>query len=183
MRTNVGHLVVSAIYCSAMSAAIACSSPGPAQNGGADASTGHDGAVHHDAPSGMIDAPVTTTDAATACAPPNILHGDGHHNAGLDCMGGCHNHGFSIAGTLLLADRVTPANNATVTITDANHGTQTLIVGNNGNFFSFLPVAYPISISASLCPSTQSMITHPTAGACNASGCHAAGGVQGAAHL
>lgn len=118
-----------------------------------------------------------------ACKPANVLHGDGKHNPGMDCMGTCHAHGFSVAGTLYLADGTTPASDATVTIVDANHGTQDVIVSSNGNFFSYFPVAYPITVTASMCPSIQMMVTQATAGGCNASGCHEPGGTQGTAHL
>jgi hypothetical protein len=122
-------------------------------------------------------------DAAPPCKPPNIIHGDGKHNPSMDCMSGCHDHGFSIAGTLYAADLTTPATNATITIVDANNFSQDIIVSSNGNFFSFLPVTYPVTVSASLCPDSTAMVTHPTSGACNASGCHEPGGVQGAIHL
>ena len=132
-----------------------------------------------------LDAPLSdaqpSTDAAVACKPANILHGDGHHNPGQDCMGSCHFHGFSLAGTLMQADGVTPASDATVTVVDANGFSQDIIAGTNGNFFSFLPVTYPVRIHASLCPSVQIMMTQATAGGCNASSCH--GGAQGLAHL
>jgi hypothetical protein len=148
---------------------------------------------HPDAQESATDAH-GTTDAANVVppdAPPNMMpckaanaiHGDGKHNPGMDCMSSCHVHGFSVAGTLYLADGTTPATNATVTIVDANHGSQDLIVGNNGNFFSYFPVAYPITVTSSLCPSIQAMVSQPTAGGCNATGCHEPGGVQGTAHL
>ncbi len=159
---------------------ISCGAPAP--KGHPDAS----GAAAADAHASPSDGAGVTADAPpgmTACKPANQFHGDGKHNPGMDCMGSCHFHGFSVAGTVYLADGVTPANDATVTIVDANHGTQDLIVGNNGNFFSFLPVAYPITVTASLCPSSQVMVSQATAGGCNASGCHETGGTQGPAHL
>src|SRR5262245_40676052 len=135
----------------------------------------------HEMIDAAIDAPMI--DAPLPCKPPNIVHGDGHHNPGMDCMSSCHNHGFSVAGTVLLADRVSPAVNATVTIADPFGNSQDLIVGNNGNFFSYLPVVGAMTVQASLCPSTQAMTGHPTKGTCNSTGCHEPGGVQGAAHL
>jgi len=161
---------------------LSCGAPAPkpfgehadAQEPGADAHV-----TPHDA------ANVVPTDAPTtmACKPANVLHGDGKHNPGMDCMSSCHFHGFSVAGTLYLADGTTPASDATVTIVDANHGTQDVIVSSNGNFFSFIPVAYPITVTASLCPSIQTMVSLPTAGGCSANACHEPGGVQGTAHL
>src|SRR5205807_3107939 len=65
---------------------------------------GNGGNVTPDAPGAPGDA------AAFACrnpVPPAQL-GDGHHNATQDCMNGCHNHGFTLSGTLTAA-----ANSAT----------------------------------------------------------------------
>jgi hypothetical protein len=140
----------------------------------------HDAPVLHDAP---IDHDATFADAPPPCKPPNIIHGDGHHNPTMDCASSCHGHGFSISGTLFAADLVTPASNATITIVDALDNSQDIIVSTNGNFFSYLPAIPPLRVSASLCPSTQPMIDHPAAGACNAVGCHEPGGVQGVMHL
>jgi len=143
-------------------------------------------ADHTDAPvppsDSTIDAAVAA-DAAFACTPANIIHGDGHHNPGMDCMDGCHNHGFSVAGTVLQADGVTPASDATVTVVDALGNAQDIIVSTNGNFFSYLPAVPPITVRTSLCPSVQVMTTQATTGGCNANGCHMPGGVQGAIHL
>jgi len=148
---------------------------------GTDASTGHQDAAGSGG-SAMIDAPVSGgADAALPCKASSALHGDGHHNPGMDCMGGCHFHGFAFAGTLMQADGVTPAVGATVTVVDANNNSQDVVVGDNGNFYTFFPVAFPIRVQASLCPSTQVMTTHPTKGGCNATDCH--GGTQGLAHL
>ena len=124
-----------------------------------------------------------TTDAPIPCKPPNIIHGDGQHNPNMDCMSGCHDHGFSIAGTLLEADIITPASNATVTVVDANGGSQDIIVSTNGNFFSYIPVTFPVAVRASMCPTTQVMTDPATAGGCNATGCHDLGGLQGPMHL
>lgn len=138
----------------------------------------------HDGPGGGRDAAGDSGamgDASFACKPANILHGDGHHNPGQDCMGSCHDHGFSLAGTLYLADGVTPASDATVTVVDANNSSQDIVASTNGNFFSFLPVAYPVTIRASLCPTVQVMMSQATTGGCNSGACH--GGVQGFAHL
>jgi len=148
-----------------------------APGGGHDARTGGG-----DGPAGTIDAPVTGgADAAPMCKPASSLHSDGHHNPGLDCMNSCHFHGFAVAGTLMQTDGHTPAVGATVTIIDANNASQDMVVGTNGNFYTFFPVAYPIRVSSSLCPSVQQMTDHPAKGGCNASDCH--GGSQGMAHL
>jgi hypothetical protein len=164
--------------------------PGCGSSGGGPGGGGPDAAAIRDsAPGGgdapaAVDATVTAPDAAAIpCKPASILHGDGHHHPGEDCLGGCHFHGFSVAGTLYQADGTTPASGATVTVVDANHWTQDLVVSTNGNFYTFLPVTFPVTVTASLCPNAQAMISHPAAGACNASGCHAPTSAQGVAHL
>jgi hypothetical protein len=149
---------------------------------GTDATTAGGDAHHTDGTSGTIDAPATSgTDAAPMCKPANAFHTDGHHNAGQDCMNSCHFHGVAFAGTLMQADGHTPAVGATVTIVDHNNATQDAVVGTNGNFYAFLPVAFPVRVTASLCPSVQLMSATITKGGCNASDCH--GGSQGLAHL
>jgi hypothetical protein len=143
----------------------------------------HDAPLAHDAPESTHDGMIPPIDAPPPCKPPNIIHGDGKHNPGMDCNSSCHSHGFSVSGTLYLADGTTPASDATVTVTDALNNKQDVIVSTNGNFFSFLPVVYPITITASMCPSAQAMVSTATAGNCNSTGCHEPGGVQGTAHL
>lgn len=167
----------------ALLAVIAMSCTTTMDTGGTDAAPGG----HHDAAGSggsgaMIDAPVSGgADAPAACKPASTLFGDGHHNPGQDCMNNCHFHGFAVAGTLMQADGHTPAVGATVTVVDANNASQDIVVGSNGNFYTFFPVAYPIHVQASMCPSVQTMVSHPTKGGCNASDCH--GGSQGLAHL
>ena len=165
-------------------AVIVMSCTRPMDTGGPDAASS--GGGHHDAAGSgsmmMIDAPVSGgPDAAPACKPMSTLFSDGHHNPGQDCMNSCHFHGFAVAGTLMKADGHTPATGATVTIVDSNNASQDVIVGLNGNFYTFLPVAFPIRVQASMCPSVQVMTATVSKGGCNATDCH--GGAQGLAHL
>lgn len=149
---------------------------------GTDAASGRHDANHGDGPAAMIDAPVTGGgDAAPMCKPANTLHSDGHHNPGQDCMNSCHFHGFAVAGTLMAADGHTPAVGATITVVDSNNASQDIVVGTNGNFYTFFPVAFPIRVTASLCPSVEVMTATAAKGGCNATDCH--GGSQGLAHL
>jgi hypothetical protein len=160
--------------------AMSCSSTmdtGP----GTDASPHPDGHGQGDGAI-VIDAPLGgSPDAALPCKQSSALHTDGHHNPGQDCMGLCHFHGFAFAGTLMQADGHTPAVGATVTVVDANNASQDIVVGDNGNFYTFFPVAFPVRVTASLCPSVQVMTATAAKGGCNASDCH--GGSQGLAHL
>src|SRR5262245_16680908 len=43
----------------------------------------------------------------------------GHHNAGQDCLQGCHNHGFTLSGTLYDAAGTTALPGASITVKDA----------------------------------------------------------------
>jgi hypothetical protein len=110
--------------------------------------------------------------------------GSGHHNPGANCMQGCHNHGFTIAGTLYTGTNGSTAlAGATVTVTDAN-GQQLHIVSQlNGNFYTSSPVAYPLTVNASSCPNISNMTAQVASGggACNQAGCHSR--VSGVIHL
>src|SRR5580765_7165535 len=119
---------------------VSCAGTGDPNAVGQDAHVFHpepDAAHASDAnPAGdaqAIDAAIPIDAPQFACKPANILHGDGHHNPGMDCFSSCHNHGFSVAGTLYQADGTTPASDATVTIVDATGNSQDIIASSNGN--------------------------------------------------
>src|SRR5689334_2659879 len=60
----------------------------------------------------------------------------GHHEPGKSCFQGCHNHGFTLAGTLYTnATGNTAFAGATITITDAASKTIKLVTNLNGNFY------------------------------------------------
>jgi hypothetical protein len=111
--------------------------------------------------------------------------GDGHHNPGQNCMSACHNHGFTLAGTVYTSVTSNAAvTGASVSVTDANNQTFDMVTQANGNFWSSQAVAFPITVKASSCPAIASM-TGPVAqgnGGCNMTGCHASG-AQGHIHL
>lgn len=118
------------------------------------------------------------------CAPnvPNV--GSGNHNPGQDCQGVCHDHGFNASGTLFDAPGSwTPFVGATITITDATGKLSYPVSTQNGNFYTYDQLTYPIRIVASSCPQIvgmQQMVMTKTG--CNSSGaCH--GGSQGHIHL
>ena len=148
---------------------------------------------NHGAPdggtSGNRDAAVTGGDASSGFAcrnqVPTAQLGDGHHNAGQDCMNGCHNHGFTLAGTLFAAaNSTTPVLGGTITVTDANGKTFDMVSQLNGNFYTSNAVTFPVTVIASSCPNIQHMSATVAAGSggCNKVGCHTAG-AQGYVHL
>lgn len=100
----------------------------------------------------------------------------GHHNPGQNCMDGCHNHGFTVAGTLFTAvNSNTAVRGATITVKDANGQTVDIVTQLNGNFYTSTPVAFPLTVMASSCPNATPMISQVTqgGGGCNQTNCHA----------
>jgi len=142
-----------------------------------------------DAPAGgsdEVDAGTHVVDApAAACKNPVGSVGSGKHNAGMDCLDGCHNHGFSFAGTLYMPGTTTPIVGATVTATDASGHTADAITAQNGNFAASVQLQFPITVVVSSCPDLVHMSGSIPAGSggCNKSGCHASSGGQGRVHL
>src|SRR5450432_320214 len=106
--------------------------------------------------------------------------GSGHHNAGQDCLNGCHNHGFTLAGTIYSGGAALTG--ATVTVKDANGTTFDVVSQLDGNFYTTQAVTFPLTVYASSCPSMQPMVATVAAGGCNKSGCHASN-AQGQIHL
>ena len=142
------------------------------------------------APSGSSpDASPAQPDAdpggTNACAEPATSPGNGHHNAGAQCLS-CHTGTgaaprWYAAGTLYGdTGGTTPIAGATITITDASGTTVTIISADNGNFWTPTPLTAPLHVKASKCPAAKQM-SGTAAGACN--GCHAGGGSPGRIHL
>jgi len=158
-------------------AACEVGSAGPTGGGQSpDASTGGGGGRMDGSSSsggGPMDAP------NNGCIAQQASPGDGHHNAGQDCMNGCHNHGFTIAGTVFTqAGGTTPVVGATVHIVQANGTTLNLVTMNNGNFYTSQTLAFPLTVNASSCPDLQAMtatVTGPSPQGCNKSGCYVNG--------
>lgn len=101
---------------------------------------------------------------------------DGHHFPGQDCMGSCHDHGFTLGGTLLKKDlSVYPG--GIITVIDANQKTVNMTAGNNGNFYTAEPLVFPLTTYASACPDVAPMIStvKEGEGGCAKSGCHTGG--------
>ncbi|MDB4936633.1 MAG: hypothetical protein JWP87_3605 [Labilithrix sp.] len=109
--------------------------------------------------------------------------GSGKHNAGKDCMNGCHNHGFTFAGTLYdAAGNAVP--NAEVRLVDANGKAILVHSGNNGNFYSSASWKAPAKVGARTAANKVVMVTALTTaanGGCN--GCHATGGTVAKIHV
>jgi hypothetical protein len=102
----------------------------------------------------------------------------GHHNPGQDCMSGCHDHGFYVAGTIFSSvNGGQGLSGIALTFVDANGATGDMISTVNGNFWWSLPVAFPLTITASLCPDIQHMTAQvgSTTPGCNKGGCHVTG--------
>ena len=83
-------------------------------HGDAGVTPGRDAAeTASDGGAGGIDASACTKIVANPLT-------DGHHNPGQDCLNSCHNHGFTLAGTLYTSGTgSTPINGATITVVDA----------------------------------------------------------------
>ncbi|HSN25615.1 MAG TPA: hypothetical protein VLT45_05000 [Kofleriaceae bacterium] len=157
----------------------------PGGGGGPDASSGGT-----DAPAGSIDAPGSGSGSGSGSGNGciNQVTGtlpDGHHNPGQDCQNACHNHGFTMSGTIFTSiNSNTAVVGATVVVKDANNQTVKMVTATNGNFYTSTPVAFPVTVLATECPNVANMTAQVTQGngGCNKSGCHSAG-AQGQIHL
>lgn len=99
---------------------------------------------------------------------------NGHHNTGQSCFQSCHNHGFTVAGTLYTnATGNTGFGGATISLTDNNGAKIDIVVNSDGNFYTSQAVAFPALTIASACPSAVKMPLATANGNCNASNCHA----------
>ena len=105
------------------------------------------------------------------------------HNAGKNCMGGCHNHGFTFAGTVVDAAGNGVAG-AEVRLLDANGKAILVHTGTNGNFRSSTSWAAPAHVGARTAANKVVMVTPLSTaanGGCN--GCHATGGTVARIHV
>jgi len=101
---------------------------------------------------------------------------DGHHFPGQDCMGACHDHGFTLGGTLLTKNKaVNPG--GVITITDAMQKTISVTAGTNGNFYTSELLVFPLKVYASACPDVAEMVSEVKEGegGCAKGGCHTGG--------
>jgi hypothetical protein len=156
--------------------------PGP---GPGPASTMDSGAVGapHDAGANDSTAPPPSP------PPPSAFDGAGAfvsvtaattHHAGENCMNGCHNHGFTWAGTLTNGAGGGVAG-AEVRLLDAN-GTAILVNTDSlGNFHSSTAFTGASHVGARTATKTVIMTATITSGACNA--CHVGGGTTTPIHV
>ena len=140
------------VWWSLLSACSAGPGDGGGGGGGGGSDAGQDGAI--DARQGpvWIDAPLGDG-GNNDCKPRVTSYGNGQHNTGRDCMDSCHNHGFTLAGTLYTS----PTSNtgyagATITIQGANNATIDVVVQANGNFWTSQPIAFPGDRDGELVP-------------------------------
>jgi hypothetical protein len=137
-----------------------------------------------------IDAPkLMWVDAAMGggnglpCENPATPPGDGHHFPGQNCFQACHNHGFTLAGTLYTnATGNTAFPGATISVTDSNNKQVKVVTRQNGNFYTTEALQFPVLVMASSCPSAVRM---PAAVAMNGRACNSchAGGTNNQMHL
>jgi hypothetical protein len=147
--------------------------------------SGGGGNAGPDAGTTPADTSVPADAAGFTCRNKVASVGSGHHNAGQDCQQGCHNHGFTLSGTLFTTSAGgTPVVGASITVKDAANQTFDMVSQANGNFYTSNVVTFPVTVIASMCPDIKPMAGSISAGngGCNKSGCHASG-AQGPIHL
>lgn len=164
-----------------------CGSAGPS---GSSPDGGADGA------GAPVSPPSTTASGvfANAAAFSAGSSVSGHHNAGLNCMSSCHNHGFTFAGTLVDSTGA-GVGGAEVRLVDATGqatSVYTATGSSQGNFYSTHAFVGPAHVGARNAVSTQNMLTAiqttaqapaSTGGACNACHCTGAGCTIAPIHL
>jgi hypothetical protein len=107
----------------------------------------------------------------------------------MDCMNSCHDHGFTVAGTLWTSSAgTTPDPGAYVTVIDASSNKLNIVVDTNGNFYTSTSVTFPLTVYASECPMVTAMTAQVTAESgsvvgCNQTSCHGSGGNPGPMYL
>jgi hypothetical protein len=161
-------------------------------NGPGDADNGGSGNPMIDASSGgHMDAQMGTPDAPSGPPCKNKITtnlGNGHHNAGQDCQNACHNHGFTLSGTLYSSiSGGSYVAGASITVKDAAGHTFDMISQSDGNFYTSNSIQFPVTVYASECQISQTsqvMTDSITSGngGCNKSGCHTTAS-QGRIHL
>ena len=104
---------------------------------------------------------------------------------------GCHNKAqktfgpFTAAGTVYAAvGGGTAVSQATIHLIDGTGKDVKLSTATNGNFFTDVPLVYPLTVKGSKCPSAeQTMVSAVASSGASCNGCHASGSSQGRIHL
>jgi hypothetical protein len=114
-----------------------------------------------------------------------------NHQIGEDCLS-CHGAGnntgdgaplFTIAGTLYSDMEGTQTlGGAIIETLDGTGATLQLTTANDGAFWTGAPFTAPLTVKATQCPGTHSMLT-TTTGDCNQVGCHDSTSVNGRVYL
>lgn len=101
--------------------------------------------------------------------------GSGYHLPGTNCFAACHDHGFTFGGTIYTSIKgARPLPGATITLVDASGKSLDVVSQANGNFYTSEPIAFPLTVTASLCPNSRTMrakLTEKMIG-CNRTECH-----------
>jgi hypothetical protein len=122
---------------------------------------------------GAISTGGTASTGGSACVPTaTTAMLKKEHNAGKACIA-CHKSDGepgTLAGTVFAATGNTPAQGATVTITQNNGQVLNLVTAKNGNFYTNSPISFPAKVQVSQCPDTKVMIATISNGDCNS--CH-----------
>ena len=121
--------------------------------------------------------------------PPSVFNGAGAfvtmtaadtHNAGQNCMNGCHNHGFTFAGTLTNGAGAAVAG-AEVRLVDSTGAAISVFTGPSGNFHSSTPFTGAAHVGARTATKAVDMVGTIAVGGCN--GCHTTGGTVTPIHV
>jgi hypothetical protein len=126
--------------------------------------------------------PPAATDVFTGAPAFVSQTAGGTHNAGKNCMGGCHNHGFTFAGTVTNGAGQ-GVGGAEVRLVDANNKAISVYTGSNGNFHSSSSWVAPAKVGVRNAAAKVLMVSvlQSTQGGCN--GCHITGGTQSPIHI
>jgi hypothetical protein len=142
--------------------------------GGSDSGTPTDAKV--DAPKLMWVDAASGSGTGLPCKNATTAPGDGHHNTGKNCFDNCHNHGFSLAGTLYTnSTGNTGFSGATITVVDSTNKEINIVTNLNGNFYTTQAMAFPVLVMASACPSAAKMNVAVAATGRGCNTCHIGG--------
>ncbi len=97
-------------------------------------------------------------------------------------MGSCHDHGFTLAGTVTNGSGQ-PVVGAEVRLVDARNKAISMYTGSKGNFYTSASWTAPATVGVRNASAKNVMATALVASSGGCNGCHASGGTQAAIHL